>query len=290
MNIKHTPACCDPRFQDFAATEAPAASSQAQRTLTSTGGWEPPPHELLGTGRPRPARRLRPSGRLGALPWEQASISCRRSHGPHASSATIIMNHTRMVGELGELLQGPPAPLPPGQPFPLHLHGQRMRGGRRAGGGGQSCRLQHQQLSQLVRSFLICGALGSTRRRREKGGFCPGGWMEVCSYTSRGSLRQTLPGLALIPWLPPPGAEIFLPPGTFWPFPRGVSLQNSLSLCVLSAQRTCRVSLHAEVKTPSHAAVKLPSRVVGMPSRRAVMSQRARLGREGGGFQGLPGV
>lgn len=168
MNIKHTPACCDPRFQDFAATEAPAASSQAQRTLTSTGGWEPPPHELLGTGRPRPARRLRPSGRLGTLPWEQASISCCRSHGPHASSATIIMNHTRMVGELGELLQGPPAPLPLASPSPCTVTARECAagGGPEAGARAADCNTSNSPSWCEAFSFAVpWGAQGADVRR-----------------------------------------------------------------------------------------------------------------------------
>lgn len=52
-------------------------------------------------------------------PWEKAFINCSLSHGPDASSATI-MNHTRIVKELGELFQGLPALLPdPALPFVL---------------------------------------------------------------------------------------------------------------------------------------------------------------------------
>lgn len=117
MNVKRTPACWDPHSQGSLAA---AASSPMHSGPPITGRSSLT--TLLGTGRPRPARRRRPPGRLGTLPWEKTSISCSLSLGPHASSATIIMNHTRNVRQLGERLRGPPA-LPPVPSQPENVQG-----------------------------------------------------------------------------------------------------------------------------------------------------------------------
>lgn len=114
----------------------------AQRALRFTGGQEPPPHDNPGLITDSAAGNRAAhagetaggvggggSGRLGMLPWEKTSISCGLSHGPHASSATIIMNHTRIVRELGELLGGPPALLPLASPSPCAVTARECAGG-----------------------------------------------------------------------------------------------------------------------------------------------------------------
>lgn len=93
------------------------------------------------------------------LPWEKTSISCGLSHGPHASSATIIMNHTRIVRELGELLRGPPAPLPLASPSPCAVTARECAAGRRGGRGELNCRQQHQLLAWPMGGFLMCNVL-----------------------------------------------------------------------------------------------------------------------------------
>lgn len=214
MNVKRTPACWDPHSQGSLAA---AASSPAHSGPPVTGRSSLT--TLLGTGRPRPARRRRPPGRLGTLPWEKTSISCSLSLGPHASSATIIMNHTRNVRQLGERLRGPPA-LPPVPSQPENVQG--------AEGWGLNCRQQHQLIAQPMSGFLMCNVLANTLTTAHGAWTWEGG---LLSSRLAGGPTVAWPRLpaADTPWcgrislLSPPGAQIFSTWNILASIPRGIA-------------------------------------------------------------------
>lgn len=81
---------------------------QLQPALTLADGQEPPPdhHGLVIADRSAGNRAAQASQTAEVLPrgwacllWEKMFISCSLRRGPHASSATIIMNHAGTVKE-----------------------------------------------------------------------------------------------------------------------------------------------------------------------------------------------
>lgn len=140
---------------------------------------------LLGTGQPRPARQLSfpQGGWVGTPPWEKAFISCSLGHGPHASSATIIMNHSNCQGSRRASLG------------PVHLstlastspHAVRPRECLGLGGKGEAPELQAEVPSphpaDVKLSRLECWATHASQPQTQCGkeGSCTAGWLATWS-------------------------------------------------------------------------------------------------------------